>query len=195
MSTSVDELRNDARSRPFLQREGRCRFVGIAVPTSQAGSSAANCGTATGQETAGASGGPATSSPQGKDPRGEAPIGDLGITENAAAALCYFLLPAAIFLVIEPYRDSRFIRFHCFQAIFCAAAILIARAIVTTIVSAIIGFLAYVLRLADRPSVLYLWDQDRDANLRGRKCQDPHHRRLCREIRLSGIRRSPARAG
>ena len=99
-----------------------------------------NCGTATGQETAGASGGPPTSRPQGTGPRGEAPIGDLGITENAAAALCYFLLPAAIFLVIEPYRDSRFIRFHCFQAIFCAAAILIALAIV----SLIFGFLAYV---------------------------------------------------
>ena len=104
-----------------------------------------NCGTATGQETTGASGGPAPASPQGTGPRGERPIGDLGITENAAGALCYFLLPAAIFLVIEPYRDSRFIRFHCFQAIFCAAAILIALAIVTTILSLILGFLAYVL--------------------------------------------------
>ena len=46
--------------------------------------------------------------------------------------------------MIEPYRDSRFIRFHCFQAIFCAAAILIALAIVTTILSLIFGFLAYV---------------------------------------------------
>ena len=104
-----------------------------------------SCGTATGQETAGASGGPAPSIPQGAGARGERPIGDLGITENAAAALCYLLLPAAVFLVIEPYRDSRFIRFHCFQAIFCAAAILIALAIVTTILSVIFGIMAYVL--------------------------------------------------
>ena len=195
MATSVDELRNDARSRTFLERGGRCRFVGIAVPTSQARSSAAIVGTPTGQETAGASGGPAISSPQGKEPRGEAPIGDLGITENAAAALCYFLLPAAIFLVIEPYRDSRFIRFHCFQAIFCAAAILIALGNHNNHRLSHHWLPSLRLRLADRPGVLHLWDQDRDANLRGRKCQDPHHRRLCREIRLSGIRRSPARAG
>ncbi len=103
-----------------------------------------NCGSPTGERSSSASGGSTPSSPQGTGPRGEGPIGDLGLTENAAAAVSYLLLPAAIFLVIEPYRDSRFIRFHCFQAIFCAAAILIALAIMTTIVSAIIRFIAYV---------------------------------------------------
>ena len=102
-----------------------------------------SCGTATGEQSAGA--GPATPSVQGTGARGEGTPGDLGITENATAALCYLLIPAAVFLVMEPYRDSRFIRFHCFQAIFCAAAILIALGIVTTILSVVFGIMAYVL--------------------------------------------------
>ncbi len=140
MATSVDELRKECslatyfgarRPMPF------CRNCGADVAGAKF---CGNCGSPTGERSSSASGGSTPSSPQGTGPRGEGPIGDLGLTENAAAAVSYLLLPAAIFLVIEPYRDSRFIRFHCFQAIFCAAAILIALAIMTTIVSAIIRF-------------------------------------------------------
>ncbi len=101
------------------------------------------CGTPTGASSAGAE--PSPSSPPGTHPRGEGSSGDLGIPDNTAAALCYFLLPAAVFLVIEPYRDNRYIRFHCFQAIFSAAVVLLTLGIITTIVSAIIGVLAFVL--------------------------------------------------
>jgi uncharacterized membrane protein len=36
-----------------------------------------------------------------------------------AGALAYLtIVPAIVFLVLEPYNRSRFIRFHCFQCIF-----------------------------------------------------------------------------
>jgi uncharacterized membrane protein len=37
--------------------------------------------------------------------------------------LAYFtIIPAIIFLVVEPYNRSRFVRFHAFQSIFFAVA-------------------------------------------------------------------------
>ena len=42
-----------------------------------------------------------------------------GLAENVAGMLCYVtIVPAIIFLVIDPYNRNRFIRFHAFQSIF-----------------------------------------------------------------------------
>ena len=42
-----------------------------------------------------------------------------GLTDNVAGMLAYVtIIPAIIFLVLEPYNRSRFIRFHAFQSIF-----------------------------------------------------------------------------
>lgn len=41
-----------------------------------------------------------------------------GLSDNVAGALAYLLIPAIIFLIVEPYNRNRFIRFHSFQAIF-----------------------------------------------------------------------------
>src|SRR5262249_25105935 len=42
-----------------------------------------------------------------------------GLTDNVAGMLAYItIIPAIIFLVIEPYNKNRFIRFHSFQNIF-----------------------------------------------------------------------------
>jgi uncharacterized membrane protein len=42
-----------------------------------------------------------------------------GLTDNVAGLLAYVtIIPAIIFLVIEPYNRNRFIRFHAFQSIF-----------------------------------------------------------------------------
>jgi uncharacterized membrane protein len=42
-----------------------------------------------------------------------------GLTDNVAGMLAYItIIPAIIFLVVEPYNRSRFIRFHAFQSIF-----------------------------------------------------------------------------
>jgi len=54
---------------------------------------------------------------------GAAPAGTGGLTDNVAGMLAYVtIVPAIIFLVLEPYNRSRFVRFHAFQSIFFAVA-------------------------------------------------------------------------
>jgi uncharacterized membrane protein len=46
-----------------------------------------------------------------------------GLAPNVAGALAYVtLIPAIIFLVLEPYNRDKFIRFHSFQSIFFGVA-------------------------------------------------------------------------
>jgi uncharacterized membrane protein len=46
-----------------------------------------------------------------------------GLADNVAGALAYVtIIPAIVFLVMEPYNRNRFIRFHAFQCIFAAVA-------------------------------------------------------------------------
>ncbi len=46
-----------------------------------------------------------------------------GMADNVAGLLAYVtIIPAIIFLVMEPYNKNRFIRFHAFQCIFLAVA-------------------------------------------------------------------------
>jgi len=48
------------------------------------------------------------------------------MADNVAGMLAYItIIPAIIFLVVEPYNKSRFIRFHSFQCLFFAAALFI----------------------------------------------------------------------
>jgi uncharacterized membrane protein len=42
-----------------------------------------------------------------------------GLASNIAAMLAYFtIIPAILFLVIEPYNKDRYVRFHAFQSLF-----------------------------------------------------------------------------
>jgi uncharacterized membrane protein len=46
-----------------------------------------------------------------------------GLTDNMAGALAYVtIIPAIVFLVVEPFNRKRFVRFHAFQCLFFAAA-------------------------------------------------------------------------
>jgi len=46
-----------------------------------------------------------------------------GLSDNMAGALAYVtIIPAIVFLVLDPYNKKRFIRFHSFQCIFFAIA-------------------------------------------------------------------------
>ncbi len=46
--------------------------------------------------------------------------------ENIAGMLAYFtIIPAIIFLLIEPYNRNRFVRFHSFQCIFATVALIV----------------------------------------------------------------------
>jgi uncharacterized membrane protein len=48
-----------------------------------------------------------------------------GLTDNVAGMLAYVtVIPAIIFLVMEPYNRSRFVRFHSFQSIFFTVALI-----------------------------------------------------------------------
>jgi uncharacterized membrane protein len=42
-----------------------------------------------------------------------------GLADNVAGALAYVtIIPAIVFLVVEPFSRKRFVRFHAFQSIF-----------------------------------------------------------------------------
>ena len=42
-----------------------------------------------------------------------------GLSDNAAAGLAYItIIPAIVFLIIEPFKRSSFVRFHAWQSIF-----------------------------------------------------------------------------
>ena len=59
----------------------------------------------------------ASPSPGGTVATASAQVG--GLTENVAGALAYVtIIPAVLFLIIEPYNKNRFVRFHAFQSIF-----------------------------------------------------------------------------
>jgi uncharacterized membrane protein len=71
-----------------------------------------------------------------------------GLTDNVAGALAYVtIIPAIIFLVLEPFNKKRFIRFHAFQCIFYSVAWM-----VIDIVLAIIGRIPFL-----GWATLFLW--------------------------------------
>jgi len=46
-------------------------------------------------------------------------VGQTGLSDNAAGGLAYItIIPAIIFLIVEPYNRSSFVRFHSWQNIF-----------------------------------------------------------------------------
>jgi uncharacterized membrane protein len=48
------------------------------------------------------------------------------LPEKLAGALAYFLLPAIVFLLVEPYNKNRFVRFHSFQCLgLCLAGLVV----------------------------------------------------------------------
>src|SRR5882672_3629292 len=55
--------------------------------------------------------------------------GTVGVLpETVAGALAYFLLPAIVFLLVEPYNKNRFVRFHSFQCfgVYLACVVVVA---------------------------------------------------------------------
>lgn len=73
------------------------------------------CGTAMAAQ----GGAPATGAAPAPAPAGTATS---GMTDNVAGALCYIVIIGIIFLLTDPYKNNRFVRFHAFQAIFFAIA-------------------------------------------------------------------------
>ena len=70
------------------------------------------CGKATAaQSTGGGAAAAPTTAPSGTV------VTNSGLQDNVAGLLAYLVIPAIIFLVVEPYNRNKFIRFHSFQAI------------------------------------------------------------------------------
>lgn len=64
-----------------------------------------------------------------------------GLQDNVAGMLAYFtIIPAIIFLVLEPYNRNKFIRFHSFQCLFLAAFFFVANIVLNFI--PILGLIA-----------------------------------------------------
>jgi uncharacterized membrane protein len=85
------------------------------------------CGKGVGQAGAGAAAA-AQPAPQTPPPAGYAnpPATSAPLEENIAGMLAYFtIIPAIVFLLIEPYNKNRFVRFHCFQCLFAAGALFV----------------------------------------------------------------------
>ncbi len=63
-----------------------------------------------------------------------------GLADNVAGLLAYVtIIPAIIFLVLEPFNKNRFVRFHSFQSIFFGVAW-----IAVCIVLSILGMMPFV---------------------------------------------------
>jgi uncharacterized membrane protein len=63
-----------------------------------------------------------------------------GLSDNVAGLLAYVtIIPAIVFLLIEPYNKNRFVRFHSFQSIFFSIAWFVIR-----VGLAILGFVSFL---------------------------------------------------
>jgi uncharacterized membrane protein len=66
------------------------------------------------------------------------------MAENVAGMLAYFtIIPAIIFLLIEPYNRNRFVRFHSFQCLFVAIGLIVIN-IGLAIISSILHFVPVI---------------------------------------------------
>ena len=107
------------------------------------------------------------SSPQGSSAGGarKGAIDGPGLASNLVAALAYLLgfITGIVFLVVEPYKKDRFVRFHAMQSILFSAACVvfsIAWRIVWGILFAISGYLALLalpLRLLISVGLFLYW--------------------------------------
>ena len=80
-------------------------------------------------------------------PAAATPVAAGGLENNVAGMLAYVtIIPAIIFLVVAPYNQNRFVRFHSFQSIFFGVA-WFALSIIISVVAAIpvLGWLTLLL--------------------------------------------------
>jgi uncharacterized membrane protein len=84
-----------------------------------------HCGAPLGAAASPAGAGPATPPPPTYAVQPVAAPATAGLSDNAAGAIAYLtIIPAIIFLVIEPYNKIPFVRFHSWQSIgLCVASV------------------------------------------------------------------------
>jgi uncharacterized membrane protein len=76
-----------------------------------------------------------------------------GLSDSAAGVLCYVtFIPAIVFLAMEPYNRSPFVRFHAWQSIFMGIA-----AIAMEIILGLIPIVGWILAPILSLGFLILW--------------------------------------
>jgi uncharacterized membrane protein len=91
------------------------------------------------------------------------PVAGDGLSDTAAAALAYVtIIPAIIFLAIEPYNKKPFVKFHCFQSIGLCVAWFAIWIVITVLHMALhfiplIGILFFFVDLVVGLGVFVLW--------------------------------------
>ena len=76
-----------------------------------------------------------------------------GLSETAAGVIAYItIIPAIIFLVMDPYNRSPFIRFHAWQSIFFGIAVAVVH-----LVLGVIPILGWILMVPVGLAFLILW--------------------------------------
>jgi uncharacterized membrane protein len=81
--------------------------------------------------------------PYGQVPPGYVPVpAGQGLSDSAAGAIAYLtIIPAIIFLLIDPYKNKPFVKFHCIQELGLAVVLFLLHFIV---VIPILGWLIYI---------------------------------------------------
>jgi uncharacterized membrane protein len=108
----------------------------------------------------GGSASPGASAAPASEPPVTAAPASAPMANNVAGMLCYILgvITGIIFLVIEPYKNNRFVRFHAFQSIFfwvvCCAFWIVWRQVVVGLFFAggglgLLGFLGLLFGLVE----------------------------------------------
>ena len=105
------------------------------------------------------------------------------MTDNVAGMLAYVtIIPAIIFLVMEPYNKNRFVRFHSFQCLFFAVALIVLH--IGLSILAFVPFMAIItipLAPAHQSGRVDPLDYSPDEGEPGTDVQTPDHRRYRRE--------------
>jgi uncharacterized membrane protein len=86
------------------------------------------------------------------------PISAPGLSDNVAGALCYLfgLITGIIFLILAPYNQSKFVRFHAFQSIFLNIAWLVLWIVLGLLTHGLIIFASPLIALAGLIIWLYM---------------------------------------
>ncbi len=85
---------------------------------------------------------------------------------NVAGLLAYVLglITGVIFLVIEPYKNDRFVRFHAFQSIFFNVAVIVVMigwtilsVLLATLTGGVLGLIMFPLTLLIQLGIFIYW--------------------------------------
>jgi uncharacterized membrane protein len=126
-----------------------CTKCGAIVP--EGGAFCGSCGTPAAAQVA-ATAIPATAPAAPAGSAAAAPV-STGLSMNLAAALAYSLglITGILFLVVEPWKTNRFVRFHAMQSILFSVACIVISIVWTIAVGILVSFTGFWILTIDVP--------------------------------------------